>query len=70
MFGADGGQQSHRTGQPARRECEHVLAGRIEPLQVVDRQQERAMVGEPIDDREKRGCHRALVGDAVGGLLP
>ena len=62
-------KRPNRTGQSPRSECDHVNGRRIEPLQVVDREQHSAVVGEPIDDRQERGCHRTPVGDGVGGLL-
>ena len=62
VFGSHRAEEAHRSGQPPRGECDDMHAGRIEPLQVVDRQQDRLVVAEQVDDRQKRRRNRTLVG--------
>ena len=61
-FGAHAAEDSDGSGEATRGECEDVNAGRIEPLQIVDRQQHRPAVGESLDHRQERGRDRTLIG--------
>jgi hypothetical protein len=48
--------------QPPRRERERAGRGRVQPLHVVDRQQDRSRAGQPPDHVEQRHRHGPLVG--------
>ena len=61
-IGAHTAKNSHRPGEPPRRERHHVHARRVDPLQVVDRHQQRPFVGEVFDYRQERRGHGALIG--------
>ena len=61
-IGAHTAKNADRPGEPPRRERHHVHARWVEPLQVIDRHQQRPVVGEAFDDREERRGHGALIG--------
>ena len=48
-LGAHTAQDPDGSGEATRGECEDVNAGGIKPLQIVDRQQDRASLGESLD---------------------
>ena len=51
----EGNQESDFSGDPSSREFDRLSAGAIEPLEVVDRNQCRSSVGEPLQNGEE-GC--------------
>ena len=61
-IGAHTAKNADRPGEPPRRERHHVHARRVDPLQVIDRHQQRPVVGEVFDDRQERRGHGALIG--------
>ena len=60
--GPAGAKHAHTSGKPPAGECQYVPAGVIKPLQIIDRDQDRRHLGEPLDDGEERGRDRALIG--------
>ena len=58
-------KNADRPGEPPRRERHHVHARWVDPLQVIDRQQQRPAVGEVFDDRKECRGHGALIGGGV-----
>ena len=48
----EGNQESDFSGDPSSREFDRLSAGAIEPLEVVDRNQCRSSVGEPLQNGE------------------
>ena len=70
-IGAMSEQQRGAPPHPARHESDDRLTGGVEPLQVVDRDQDRRAVLERVDDRQhRRGQHlRVRDGRLVRGLV-
>jgi hypothetical protein len=62
LLGTHGPQETHGAGKPPHGVGEHVHAGGVKPLHVVDGQQNGSDTGEPVDDREECCGDRALVG--------
>ena len=55
--------------EPSQREPEHGGGGGIEPLHVVDRNDDRLVTGEGSKRAEQRETDRALVGSRAAGAL-
>jgi hypothetical protein len=65
-----GGQHEHGAcREPADRECERVRRRGVEPLEVVDRDQQRHVLGEQLQRATGRDRERARVDRIIGRLL-
>ena len=58
-FGTAGEQQTDGARQPAEREREGLLGGRVEPLEIVDRDEHGLPLGESGEDADERGGRRS-----------
>ena len=66
---ARGGKHTDRPRKSSRRGRDDQPTRRVEPLQVVDRDQQWGLLGQPFDDRDKRGANGALVRHRADGAL-
>jgi hypothetical protein len=62
-------QQDRRLGEPADREPERVGGGRVEPLDVVDRDDERALLGQRLERAANADAERTRIDRPAGGVL-
>ena len=64
-------EESDRTSlEPASGELEHARRGAVEPLDVVDRDDDRSRRSEVAEDGDRRSRDGALTGDGIGATRP
>ena len=62
-------EQDRRIGQSAQREAERARRRRVEPLEVVDRNDQQLVLRERLQGAADGDAERACVGRAAGRLL-